>query len=74
MLTISFYLELLKRPSLETNCRVIQKAELNIIIGVGSDETAADKRMYVGKMPLYDNYPISVKVNDFFVSSFCHIW
>lgn len=57
-----------KRPSLDSNCRIIQKAELDILIG---NTTAGDeKKLYMGKMPLYDNYPVHIKINDLFSHHF----
>lgn len=58
----------IKRPSLDTDCRIIQKSELDILIG--NNDVQDEKKLYVGKMPLYDNYPVSIKINDFFAHHF----
>ena len=63
-----FVAGIVKKPSIDSQCRIIQKAELDIIIG-NSDATEV-KKIYMGKMPLYDNYPVSVNVNDFFAYHF----
>jgi len=57
----------IKRPSFDAVCRTIERAELDIIIGNSSLDI---KKLYMGKMPLYDNYPINVSINDFFAHHF----
>ena len=58
----------IRRPSLDTPCRVINKEELDLI--VGNIVSPNSKRMYLGTMPLYDNYPISIDINHFFAQHF----
>lgn len=57
---------LLKRPSLGVSCRVIHKEELDLILGKNQDS----KKVYFGRMPIYDGYPLYVNVNDFFAHHF----
>lgn len=57
-----------KKPSLDTACRIINKTELDILLGNNDDPSA--KKIYMGKMPLYDNYPINININDFFSHHF----
>ena len=58
----------IKRPSIGSTCRLINKEELNIL--VGNDTSTDVKKLYIGKMPLYDNYPINIRINDFFSHHF----
>ena len=58
----------IRRPSLDTPCRVINKEELDLI--VGNIVSPNSKRMYLGTMPLYDNYPISIDNQSFFAQHF----
>ncbi len=53
----------IRRPSLGTACRIIKKEELDIVLG---NTDTSSKKIYIGKMPLYNNYPISININDFF--------
>lgn len=68
MINNRFSSGVIKRPSLDTNCRIIQKEELDILIG--SIDILNEKKVYMGKMPLYDNYPVSIGINDFFAHHF----
>ncbi|HHX16914.1 MAG TPA: ATP-binding protein [Mollicutes bacterium] len=57
-----------RRPSLDSPCRIIKKEELDIIVGnVVSPNT---KKLYIGTMPLYGNYPINININNFFAHHF----
>ncbi|MDD4643955.1 MAG: DUF87 domain-containing protein, partial [Bacilli bacterium] len=58
----------IKKPSLDSACRIINKAELDIILG--NNDNLDTKKLYMGKMPLYDNYPINININDFFSHHF----
>ncbi|MFA5408563.1 MAG: ATP-binding protein [Bacilli bacterium] len=61
-----FLAGVIKRPSLSSDCRIIQKQELDILIGNFSE----GKKLYIGKMPIYDDYPINININDFFAHHF----
>lgn len=58
----------IKRPSLNSDCRIITRPELDILIG--NADSPNTKKLYMGKMPLYDNYPINININDFFSHHF----
>jgi hypothetical protein len=62
-----FYAGVNKKPSFSSNCRVVNKDELDAIIG--NDKTAV-KKLKIGTLPLYENYPISISVNKFFSNHF----
>lgn len=57
---------LLKKPSLGISCRIIHKEELDLILG----KNESLKKIYFGRMPIYDGYPLYVNVNDFFAHHF----
>lgn len=57
---------LLKKPSLGISCRIIHKEELDLILGKNENL----KKIYFGRMPIYDGYPLYVNVNDFFAHHF----
>ncbi|MDD3048964.1 MAG: ATP-binding protein [Bacilli bacterium] len=57
-----------KKPPYGSGCRIINKDELDIV--VGNNSTPNEKRVFMGKIPLYDNYPISVNINNFFSNHF----
>jgi len=50
----------IRKPSLSANIRIITKEELAILIGNSRDSIT------LGVSPLYDNYPITVDINEFF--------
>lgn len=58
----------IKKPSLDGGCRIIKREELDILIGSSNDPSV--KKLYMGRMPLYDNYPINININDFFSHHF----
>jgi len=57
-----------RRPSLNCPCRIINRTELDIILG--NSTSPDEKKVYMGKMPLYENYPINLNINDFFAHHF----
>jgi DNA helicase HerA-like ATPase len=64
----TFLAGVIRKPSLDSVCRIIQKQELELLIG---NNTLPDaKRLYLGKMPLYDNYPINIDINSLFSNHF----
>jgi len=58
----------IKKPELNAVVRNINTEELNLLIGI--DETKKNEYFYLGKTHIYDNFPISVRYNDFFSSHF----
>ncbi len=56
-----------RKPSFSSTCRIINKEELDIITG---NIINAENGLYVGKMPLYDDYPINININNFFSNHF----
>lgn len=63
----AYFPGVIKKPAFGAEARIIQKAEIDIILGNGGD---ISNTIYIGEMPLYNNYPINVKVNDFLNSHF----
>lgn len=57
-----------RRPSFNANCRIVNKVELDTIIG--SIHLQDNQKLYMGKMPLYDNYPVFINLNTFFSNHF----
>lgn len=51
----------IKKPTLNSNIRVINEEELNIIMGSDSDTS-----LYIGKSPTYENRSIYAGINDLF--------
>jgi DNA helicase HerA-like ATPase len=64
----NFISGVIKKPSLDASCRIIKREELDILIGSSNDPSV--KKLYMGRMPLYDNYPINININDFFSHHF----
>ena len=58
----------IKKPELNAVVRTINHNELQLLIGV--DETKKDEYFYLGNTHIYNNYPISVRYNDFFSNHF----
>ena len=56
-----FYSGIIRRPSLESNIRIINKQELGELVGDNDNRT-----MILGVSPLYNNYPIKVNINEMF--------
>jgi len=57
-----------RRPSFNSTCRMINHSELDIIIGKYSLD--AHNLLHIGKMPLYNDYPIDININTFFSNHF----
>lgn len=56
---------ILRKPSLDSKVRMISEPELQAIIG-----TKAPENFLLGYSPLYNNYPIYVKINELFSNHF----
>lgn len=56
-----------KKPSFNTPARLINKNELDIIIGTSTNSNFVN----FGKLPLYSNYPLNINPNNFFSNHFC---
>ncbi len=57
-----------KRPSFNSNCRMINQNELDILIGKASLEP--HNILSIGKIPLYNDYPLDININTFFSNHF----
>ncbi len=60
-----------KYPSITSNCRIVYKQELELIIG--SQEYMSSENLLIGASTLYDGYKITAKMNDFFNQHFAII-
>ncbi len=58
----------IKKPDITSKVRIINEHELKLLIGISGDKS--NEYFYLGKTHIYNNYPISVKYNDFFSSHF----
>lgn len=56
-----FYSGIIKRPTLSSMIRIINKQELGELVGDNDSRT-----MILGLSPLYNNYPIKVNINEMF--------
>ena len=56
-----FYSGIIRRPTLNSNIRIINKQELGELVGDNDNRT-----MILGINPLYNNYPIKVNINEMF--------
>ena len=56
-----FYSGIIRRPTLNSNIRIINKQELGELVGDNDNRT-----MILGISPLYNNYPIKVNINEMF--------
>ena len=56
-----FYSGIIRRPTLNSKIRIINKDELGELVGDNDPKT-----MILGVSPLYNNYPIKVNINDMF--------
>ncbi|MEG2457874.1 MAG: DUF87 domain-containing protein [Bacilli bacterium] len=52
-----------KKPTFSSTLRIINGEELSLIIG-----SKTSSSLYLGTSPLYNNYPVSVSINDMFSS------
>lgn len=57
----------IRKPSYGAEGRIITKPEIDILLGHNGDVA---NTIYIGEMPLYNNYPINVKVNTFLNNHF----
>ena len=60
-----FVTGVIRKPSLDSKTRIITKEELDLVIGGD-----AEKTMYLGKSPLYDDIDVRVDINDLFSNHF----
>ena len=60
-----FVTGIVRKPSLNSTVRLINEEELQGIIGVKEKDN-----FLLGNSPLYNNYPIHVKINDLFANHF----
>ncbi len=60
-----FRIGIIKKPSLDSRVRMITEQELQVVIG-----TKQPTNFLLGYSPLYNNYPIYVKINDLFSNHF----
>jgi DNA helicase HerA-like ATPase len=56
-----FFSGIIRRPTLHSNIRIINRQELGILVGDNDNRT-----MILGTSPLYNNYPIKVNINEMF--------
>ena len=56
-----FYSGIIRRPTLSSTIRIINKQELGELVGDNDSRT-----MILGLSPLYNNYPIKVNINEMF--------
>ena len=56
-----FYSGIIRRPTLNSKIRIINKDELGELVGDNDPKT-----MILGVSPLYNNYPIKVNINEMF--------
>ena len=56
-----FYSGIIRRPSLTSTVRIINKQELGELVGDNDSRT-----MILGLSPLYNNYPIKININEMF--------
>ena len=60
-----FIVGTIKKPSLNSNVRIINNEELDIIMGSNSPSS-----LYIGKSPLYENRNVYTNLNDLFSNHF----
>ena len=56
-----------KKPSFSANVRIINKNELDLIVGNSYSSHAVN----FGRLPLYSGYPLNIDPNKFFSEHFC---
>ncbi|MDD3186966.1 MAG: DUF87 domain-containing protein [Bacilli bacterium] len=56
----SFIGGVIRKPSLSANLRIITNDEVKLIVG------SSNESITIGESPLYDGYPITVDINEFF--------
>lgn len=64
----NFFVGIAKRPSFNTSCRFVNEQELRIILG--ETNLVGKKTLNLGKIPLYNNFPLNVELNSFFSNHF----
>lgn len=58
-----FSLNVIKKPSFKTSCRIITKRELEFLLG--SQDYATSNNLLIGNSSIYENYKVTVDINDF---------
>ncbi len=63
-----FSLGVIKKPSFKTSCRIITKRELELLLG--NQDYSATNTLLIGNSDVYENYKITVDIDDFLSSHF----
>ena len=58
----------IRKPSFSSAVRMVSKEELVLLIG--NPDVTDRNYLYIGKSPLYKDFPVNVKLNDFFSNHF----
>lgn len=66
-----FSLGVIKKPSFKTSCRLITKRELELLLG--SQDYAKTNTLLIGNSSIYENYKITVDMNDLLAHHFAVI-
>lgn len=64
----TFVSGIIRRPSFDSVCRIITKEELDILLG--NKNINKSESLYIGGIPMYNNYPVNIRINDFFSNHF----
>lgn len=64
----NFSAGIIKKPAINSSCRIITKSELELVIG--NQDYKAKDNILIGKSNTYDNYFVCANVNDFFANHF----
>ena len=63
-----FFVGITKRPSFNASCRFVNEQELRIVLG--EKNLVGKKTLNLGKIPLYNDFPLNVDLNNFFSNHF----
>ena len=58
----------IKKPPISSQARLITPTELNMLIGTENDKI--NEYFQLGESLVYDNFPVNIKINDFFSGHF----
>ena len=64
----TFISGVIKKPNLESSCRIINKPELEYILG--SQDYTSKNNLLVGNSTIYDNFKVTIKKDDFLGNHF----
>ncbi len=64
----SFTAGIIKKPNIDSSCRIIAKQELETILG--SQDYVKTNSLLVGNSEIYDNFKVTVNKDNFFTSHF----